>query len=85
MLPGNSTELPQNLLNYLRTYRTTTEFTELPQNFTELPGFLVVQICVLPGPRKCTKTKEERGRSAMQPGDGLMGAEGSKSTTSEQG
>ena len=50
VLRGNFTELPQDLLNYLRIYWTTSEFTELPQNllnylriywttseFTELP------------------------------------------------
>ena len=44
------TVLPQNLLSDLRIYCPTSEFTVRPQRFTVRPGFLEVQILVLPDP-----------------------------------
>ena len=41
---------PQNLLSDLRIYCPTSEFTVRPQSFTVRPGFLEVQILVLPDP-----------------------------------
>ena len=42
------TVVPQNLLSDLRIYCSTSEFTVRPQSFTVRPGFLEVQILVLP-------------------------------------
>ena len=59
-LPGNSTELPQDLLSYLRIYWATSEFTELPEKllsylriywatseFTVLPQNLLCYLGIL--------------------------------------
>ena len=45
---SESTVRPQNLQYDLRIYSTTSEFTVRPQSFTVRPGFLEVQILVLP-------------------------------------
>ena len=47
---SESTVRPQNLQYDLRIYSTTSEFTVRPQSFTVRPGFLEVQILVLPDP-----------------------------------